>query len=87
MRSMEGGWRFEQLPGSDGLVVTHQIRVRPSFPVPRWLLRKSMRSDVPDMLACLRGLTDGSGGLSRDDDLKRCPKPHHKKNSRRKSPG
>lgn len=74
MRNMEGGWRFEELPGDGGLVVTHQIRVRPSIPVPRWLLRRSMRKDVPDMLACLRGLVDGSGDFSREEDLDRCPK-------------
>jgi len=79
LRFMEGGWRFERLAQEAGIVVTHQIRVRPSFPVPRWLLRRSMRKDVPDMLACLRGLIDGSGAYSRDKDLKRCPKQKARK--------
>jgi ribosome-associated toxin RatA of RatAB toxin-antitoxin module len=74
LKVMEGGWRFNSLPGQEGTVVTHEIRVQPAFPVPRWLIRRSMGKDIPDMLACLRGLTDGSGNHSRDDDLWRCPK-------------
>jgi ribosome-associated toxin RatA of RatAB toxin-antitoxin module len=77
LKAMEGGWRFE--PVAEGLIVSHEIRVQPSFPVPRWLLRRSMRKDLPDMLACLRGLVDGSGRHSREEDLKRCPKQGQKK--------
>ena len=79
LKSMEGGWRFQGGENEDGIVVTHEIRVRPKLPVPRWLLRRSMRKDVPDMLACLRGLTNGSGLLSREKDLGRCPRQKKKK--------
>lgn len=71
LKAMEGGWRFVAANDGAGIVVTHEIRVQPSFPVPRWLVRRSMRQDIPDMLACLRGLT---GDFNRDSDLKRCPK-------------
>lgn len=73
LEALEGGWRFDLLPDEQGIVVTHEVRVQPDFPVPRWLIRRSMRKDVPDMLACLRGLTHGSGEFSRSEDLKRCP--------------
>lgn len=71
LESMEGGWRFVQ--SSDGLLITHEIRVKPSFPVPRWLVRRSMRKDIPDMLACLRGLVGGSMEGQEKQDTKRCP--------------
>ena len=74
LKALEGGWRFNVLPDEQGIVVTHEVRVQPDFPAPRWLIRRSMRKDVPDMLACLRGLTDGSGDFPRSEDLKRCPK-------------
>ncbi len=74
LKALEGGWRFNVLPDEQGIVVTHEVRVQPDFPTPRWLIRRSMRKDVPDMLACLRGLTDGSGDFPRSEDLKRCPK-------------
>ncbi len=75
LKNMDGGWRFRTLENEPGFIVTHEVRVRPSFPVPRWLIRRSMRKDTPDMLACLRGLVNGSGNFSRDSDLGRCPKP------------
>ena len=74
LKALEGGWRFNVLPDEQGIVVTHEVRVQPDFPAPRWLIQRSMRKDVPDMLACLRGLTDGSGDFPRSEDLKRCPK-------------
>ena len=73
LKALEGGWRFNVLPDEQGVVVTHEIRVQPDFPAPRWLIRRSMRKDIPDMLACLRGLTNGSGEFSGSRDLKRCP--------------
>ncbi|MFT7564782.1 MAG: hypothetical protein ACI8ZT_002442 [Bacteroidia bacterium] len=78
LKAMEGGWRFQQLDDGAGVLVTHEIQVAPKFPVPRWLIRRSMRTDVPDMIACLRGLVDGSGTSSRDSDLARCPKARKK---------
>jgi len=77
---MEGGWRFQQLKNEDAFILTHEIRVKPSFPVPRWLIRRSMRKDLPDMMACLRGLVDGSVQVSRLDDLNRCPNKSWKEN-------
>ena len=76
LKAMQGSWRFEKV-GDGELLVTHEIQVRPSFPVPRWLIRRSMRRDIPDMLACLRGLTDGSGPFPRSRDLERCPDHRH----------
>lgn len=80
LKAMNGGWRFLPLEDEDRFIVTHEIRVRPSFPVPRWLIRRSMRKDLPDMLACLRGLVDGSIQVDRLDDLQRCPNKDWKKN-------
>jgi ribosome-associated toxin RatA of RatAB toxin-antitoxin module len=74
LKAMEGGWRFKQMDDGAGILVTHEIRIKPSFPVPRWLIRRSMRDDIPDMMACLRGLVDGSGNSTKDSDLGRCPK-------------
>jgi len=83
LRVMEGGWRFRQLENEPAYILTHEIRIRPSFPVPRWLLRRIIRQDVPDMLACLRGLVKGSGKNALDEDLKRCPR--QKRRARKES--
>jgi ribosome-associated toxin RatA of RatAB toxin-antitoxin module len=76
LRTMEGGWRFETLPEIDAVIVTHEIRVVPQFPAPRWLVRRSIGRDVPEMLACIRGLAGGSGsGKQQDLDLGSCRGP------------
>jgi ribosome-associated toxin RatA of RatAB toxin-antitoxin module len=71
-RELEGGWEFDPL--DRGVVVTHELRIRTGFPVPRFLIRSVMRNNMPDMLRCIRGLSKGS--LDADQaaaDLASCP--------------
>jgi ribosome-associated toxin RatA of RatAB toxin-antitoxin module len=73
LRQMQGSWRFEPLAEHDAVLVTHEIRVVPKFPAPRWLVRRSIGRDVPEMLACIRGLAGGSGSEDQQvQDLARC---------------
>lgn len=60
LKRLEGGWRFQDLADGGGLLVSHEIRVQPNFPVPRWLVRRTLANDLPDMLRCLRFLAAGS---------------------------
>ena len=70
----EGKWRMVPLGDGTGVIVVHEIRLQPKLPAPRWLVRRSLRKDLPDMLACIRGLANASGDNSRiATDLKRCP--------------
>lgn len=70
---MEGSWRFT--PAPEGVLVEYQARIKPSFPVPRWLIRRTIRKDTPDLIACIRGLANGSGSEQRlKSDLERCTK-------------
>lgn len=69
---MEGSWKFTPLP--DGVLVEYEARIKPSFPAPRWLIRRTIRKDTPDLIACIRGLAGGSGSDERlESDLGRCP--------------
>lgn len=69
---LEGSWRFSDTP--HGLLVEHEIRIKPAFPVPRFLVRHAIGEQLPDLLACLRGLSSGSGNDARErEDLARCP--------------
>ena len=69
---MEGSWRFT--PVTDGTLVEYEARIKPSFPVPRWLIRRTIRKDTPDLIACIRGLANGSGSEQLlESDLERCP--------------
>ncbi|MGD8384399.1 MAG: SRPBCC family protein [Lysobacterales bacterium] len=74
LKVLEGRWTLVPLPGRGGIIVSQTIRIQPRFPTPKWLLRRSLRHDLPDMLACIRGLAGASGDATRiDTDLGRCP--------------
>lgn len=69
---MNGGWRFTPVP--EGVLVEYQARIKPSMPVPRFLVSRTIRKDTPDMMACIRGLASGSGSAEAETaDLSRCP--------------
>ena len=74
LKVMEGQWNFQKLDDGDAMLVSHEIRVRSRFPAPRWLVRRVLKKDLPDMLACVRGLAEASGDQNLlANDLKRCP--------------
>lgn len=71
LKAMEGRWRFIETP--EGLLVDYAIRIRPGLPVPGFIVRWVMRKGMPDIIACIRGLANGSGSLDqRKNDLDRC---------------
>lgn len=68
----EGRWRFRELP--EGVLAEHEIRIKPTIPSPRFLVRHYLRKQLPDLAACLRGLADGSlTAKQQKSDLARCP--------------
>lgn len=69
---MEGSWEFIVMP--EGVVVFHNVRIVPSVPAPRFIIRRVMRKSMPIMLACIRSLAGGSPNADlavRDREL--CP--------------
>lgn len=76
LKVLHGEWRLVPLANPDAIIVIHEIRIQPKLPAPRWLVRRSLRKDLPDMLACIRGLAEASGDARRvAADLKRCAGP------------
>jgi hypothetical protein len=72
LKVMEGSWDFIAMP--DGAVVLHEIRIKPAVPAPRFIVRQLMRKGMPEMVACMRGLADGSVNADmKIRDLKMCP--------------
>ena len=68
----ESYWSFE--PAGDFLLVEYAVYLKPSMPAPRLLVRHYLRNKMPDLVACLRGLSDASGSPGqRQQDLARCP--------------
>ena len=71
LKAMQGKWQFTESP--DGLLVDYEIRIRPGIPVPAFIVSWVIRRGMPDLIACIRGLADGSGSTERvTEDLGRC---------------
>lgn len=74
LKVMQGRWKLLPLADNAGLMVIHEIRIQPDIPAPKWLVRHSLRNDLPSMLACIRGLANASGDSELASvDLLRCP--------------
>lgn len=74
LRRMEGYWRFE--PTETGVLVEHEMRIRPKTPAPRWLVRRKLMQDLPAMLRCIKGLAEGAvEEPDARDDLAACRPP------------
>lgn len=74
LKVFEGTWKLTPIEGMNSVIVTHEIRLQPKFLAPKWLVRRVLNKDLPDMMACIRGLASASGTerhITRD--LKRCP--------------
>jgi ribosome-associated toxin RatA of RatAB toxin-antitoxin module len=71
LKAMEGLWQFTD--STDGLLLDYEIRIQPGFPVPAFIVSWVIRSGMPDLIACIRGLAGGSGSMDRvTEDLGRC---------------
>ena len=72
LKTFQGSWDFISLP--DGVLLRHTLTLQPNFPVPRWLVRRTLSHDMPDMMLCLRGLAQGSGSeLASAAERRKCP--------------
>jgi hypothetical protein len=72
LQAMEGSWLLTETP--DGLLLDYEVRVKPELAAPDFLVSSSLRKRSPNMVACIRGLSGGSGSAKLTDrDLKRCP--------------
>ena len=74
LESMRGSWVFDETP--QGTLVDYQVEIRPGLPIPRFIVRRGLQHDMPDLLACVRGLAGGSlSAAGADRDLASCPGP------------
>ena len=73
VKMLEAYWQLTPLEDGSGVVVVHEFRIQPKIPTPKWLIRHGLKNDLPDMLACIRGLARASTKPQQvDKDLDRC---------------
>jgi len=72
LKAMEGSWQLTET--AHGLLLDYEIRVKPEIAAPDFMVSRSLRKSSPDMVACIRGLSGGSGSAKlKGNDLERCP--------------
>jgi ribosome-associated toxin RatA of RatAB toxin-antitoxin module len=58
-RENRGEWSFHPTADGTATVVTYRVQVVPRFMVPRWLMRSTLKRDLPDLMKGLRGRAEG----------------------------
>jgi hypothetical protein len=53
-----GSWRLSALPGADHTLLVYEVRIKPRLYVPQWLVRRSLRKDLPELLTALRRVSE-----------------------------
>lgn len=54
----EGRWELVPLDQGRATIVTYRVRVVPKIAVPRWLVRATLRRELPDLLRSLRSFSE-----------------------------
>ena len=74
LKILKGRWMLSPVANENSVIVVHEIRIQPKLPAPEWLVRRNLLRDLPDMMACIRGLAMASGDNDHiEGDLNRCP--------------
>lgn len=72
LKTLRGSWDFTAF--ADGVLVRYVLVLQPLLPAPRWLVRRNLHQDLPDMMRCIRGLSAGGGSeQAMRTDLMQCP--------------
>ena len=58
LRHLSGAWKLTKL-GPEITQVDYVVSLRPGFLVPRWLVRRSLKKDLPNVLRALRARIAG----------------------------
>lgn len=58
LRHLSGTWKLTTA-GPGVTQVDYVVSLRPGFPVPRWLVRRSLKKDLPNVLRALRARVAG----------------------------
>lgn len=58
-----GSWRLMAVPDAGHTLLIYEVRIKPRLYVPQWLVRRSLRKDLPELLAALRRVSE-AGAIS-----------------------
>ncbi len=58
LKKLDGGWDMFPIEGTDGFLVRYYATIQPKLPTPKWLIRKSLKKEIPAMLKVMRELSE-----------------------------
>jgi len=53
-----GSWRLAAVPDAGHTLLIYEVRIKPRLYVPQWLVRRSLRKDLPELLTALRRVSE-----------------------------
>ena len=56
-----GLWELRPAPGWEATIVTYRVHIVPRFYVPQWLIRQSLKRELPALLEALRQHSEAAG--------------------------
>ena len=59
LKEMMGHWSLHPVDGGEKTIVCYSVYLDPGFLVPQWLVRYSLKNDLPEVLRALRTQVDG----------------------------
>ncbi len=67
LKKLDGGWDMFPIENSGAFLVRYYATIQPRFPTPKWLIRKSLKKEIPAMLKVMRELSESPEGLAELD--------------------
>ncbi len=58
LKKLDGGWDMFPIEDSGGFLVRYYATIQPKLPTPKWLIRKSLKKEIPAMLKVMRELSE-----------------------------
>jgi len=62
-----GLWELRPAPGWEATIVTYRVHIVPRFYVPQWLIRQSLKRELPALLEALRQHSETEDGSARSE--------------------
>ena len=67
LKKLDGGWDLFPIENEDGFLVRYYATIQPRIPAPRWLVRKSLKKEIPGMLKIMKEISENPEKLAELD--------------------
>ena len=67
LKKLDGGWDLFPVEEGNGYLVRYYATIQPRIPAPRWLVRRSLKKEIPEMLQVMKNISENPNGLAELD--------------------